>query len=78
MAVDTWVAGYRYSITSSRHTLSRTKNTDKSDRATSDQVLDPRTRIILFKMLNRNIIYEVNGCISTGKEVSSGYMAVAP
>ncbi|KAG0338819.1 Serine/threonine-protein kinase RIO1 [Podila horticola] len=41
----------------------RTKNTDKSDRATSDQVLDPRTRIILFKMLNRNIIYEVNGCI---------------
>ncbi|KAF9209581.1 Serine/threonine-protein kinase RIO1 [Haplosporangium sp. Z 27] len=48
----------------------RTKNTDKSDRATSDQVLDPRTRIILFKMLNRNIIYEVNGCISTGKEAS--------
>ncbi|KAF8965673.1 Serine/threonine-protein kinase RIO1 [Entomortierella lignicola] len=38
----------------------RTKNTDKSDRATSDQVLDPRTRIILFKMLNRNIIYEAN------------------
>ncbi|KAF9982451.1 Serine/threonine-protein kinase RIO1 [Mortierella antarctica] len=48
----------------------RTKNTDKSDRATSDQVLDPRTRIILFKMLNRNIIYEVNGCISTGKEAN--------
>lgn len=50
--------------------LHRTKNTDKSDRATSDQVLDPRTRIILFKMLNRNIIYEVNGCISTGKEAN--------
>jgi len=33
-------------------------------------VLDPRTRIILFKMLNKNAIYEVNGCISTGKEVS--------
>ncbi|KAF9986000.1 Serine/threonine-protein kinase RIO1 [Modicella reniformis] len=48
----------------------RTKNTDKSDRATSDQVLDPRTRIILFKMLNRNVIYEVNGCISTGKEAN--------
>lgn len=51
-------------------TCNRTKNTDKSDRATSDQVLDPRTRIILFKMLNRNIIYEVNGCISTGKEAN--------
>ncbi len=48
----------------------RQKHTDKSDRATVEQVLDPRTRIILFKMLNKNAIYEVNGCISTGKEVS--------
>jgi RIO kinase 1 len=42
---------------------------DKSDRATSEQVLDPRTRIILFKMIGRGLIHEVNGCISTGKEV---------
>jgi RIO kinase 1 len=42
---------------------------DKSDRATVEQVLDPRTKMILFKMLNRDIIYEINGCISTGKEV---------
>jgi len=46
------------------------KYTDKSDRATVEQVLDPRTRIILFKMLNKNAIYEVNGCISTGKEAN--------
>ncbi|KAJ1975109.1 Serine/threonine-protein kinase rio1 [Dimargaris verticillata] len=44
--------------------------TDKSDRATSEQVLDPRTRIILFKLLNRNFISEINGCISTGKEAN--------
>ena len=43
---------------------------DKSDRATNEQVLDPRTRIILFKMIGRELIYEVNGCVSTGKEVS--------
>ncbi|KAJ3219843.1 Serine/threonine-protein kinase RIO1 [Dinochytrium kinnereticum] len=43
---------------------------DKADRATVEQVLDPRTRIILFKMLNRNIIFEINGCISTGKEAN--------
>ncbi len=42
---------------------------DKSDRATNEQVLDPRTRIILFKMINRGLIEEVNGCVSTGKEV---------
>jgi RIO kinase 1 len=26
--------------------------------------------MILFKMLNRDLIYEVNGCISTGKEAN--------
>ena len=41
----------------------------KSDRATNEQVLDPRTRIILYKMIGRELIYEVNGCVSTGKEV---------
>ncbi|KAI8812286.1 RIO1 family-domain-containing protein [Cladochytrium replicatum] len=48
----------------------RQKNTDKSDRATVEQVLDPRTRMIIFKMLNSNIIFEINGCISTGKEAN--------
>ena len=42
---------------------------DKSDRATNEQVLDPRTRLIMFKMIGRELIHEVNGCISTGKEV---------
>ncbi|KAJ1953776.1 Serine/threonine-protein kinase rio1 [Dispira parvispora] len=44
--------------------------TDKADRATTEQVLDPRTRIILFKLLNRNFIAEINGCVSTGKEAN--------
>ncbi|XP_029446407.1 serine/threonine-protein kinase RIO1 [Rhinatrema bivittatum] len=43
---------------------------DKSDRATVEQVLDPRTRMILFKMLTRGVISEINGCISTGKEAN--------
>uniref|UniRef100_A0A8D3CK51 Serine/threonine-protein kinase RIO1 n=1 Tax=Scophthalmus maximus TaxID=52904 RepID=A0A8D3CK51_SCOMX len=43
---------------------------DKSDRATVEQVLDPRTRMILFKMLSRAVICEINGCISTGKEAN--------
>lgn len=44
---------------------------DKSDRATNEQVLDPRTRLILFKMIGRGLLDEVNGCVSTGKEVLS-------
>ncbi|XP_078695949.1 serine/threonine-protein kinase RIO1-like [Branchiostoma floridae x Branchiostoma belcheri] len=43
---------------------------DRQDRATVEQVLDPRTRMILFKMLNRGIIQQINGCISTGKEAN--------
>ncbi|KAF9781875.1 RIO1-domain-containing protein [Thelephora terrestris] len=50
---------------------------DKSDRATNEQVLDPRTRIILYKMIGREIIYEVNGCVSTGKEANV-YHALTP
>ena len=42
---------------------------DRADRATTEQVLDPRTRIILFKMIGRGVVKEINGCISTGKEV---------
>ena len=47
-----------------------TKIKDKSDRATIEQVLDPRTRIILFKLLNRGYLDQINGCISTGKEAN--------
>ncbi|QKX64620.1 uncharacterized protein TRUGW13939_11795 [Talaromyces rugulosus] len=43
---------------------------DKSDRATSEQVLDPRTRMILLQMINRNVVSEINGCLSTGKEAN--------
>jgi RIO kinase 1 len=42
---------------------------DKADRATVEQALDPRTRIILFKMLNRGIFNEINGCVSTGLQL---------
>ncbi|XP_078253857.1 serine/threonine-protein kinase RIO1 [Rhinoraja longicauda] len=43
---------------------------DKSDRATVEQVLDPRTRMILFKMLSRGVFSQIHGCISTGKEAN--------
>lgn len=43
---------------------------DKCDRATVEQVLDPRTRMILFKLINRRYIEQINGCISTGKEAN--------
>ena len=43
---------------------------DKSDRATIEQVMDPRTRMILFKLLNRGFVSNINGCISTGKEAN--------
>lgn len=43
---------------------------DKADRATSEQVLDPRTRMLLLQMINRGIVSEIHGCVSTGKEAN--------
>ncbi|KAI7906912.1 RIO1 family-domain-containing protein [Cokeromyces recurvatus] len=57
-------------LSSKKASGDKTIQKDKADRATVEQVLDPRTRIILFKMLNRGIFYEINGCISTGKEAN--------
>lgn len=42
----------------------------KDDRATSEQVMDPRTRMIIFKLLSSNFLTSVDGCVSTGKEAN--------
>lgn len=54
------------------------RGTDKSDRATSEQVLDPRTRMILLQMINRNVVSEIHGCLSTGKEANVYYSLSIP
>ena len=46
------------------------RDKDKADRATSEQVLDQRTRMILLQMINRGFVSEVHGAISTGKEAN--------
>lgn len=43
---------------------------DKSDRATVDQVLDPRTIRILSKLVTQGYISDIHGCVSTGKEAN--------
>lgn len=53
------------------HAASATvREKDKADRATNQQVLDPRTLVILFKMLQRGFLAQVDGVISTGKEAN--------
>lgn len=51
-------------------TQKTTTNSDKSDRATVELVLDPRTRMIVFKMINQGLFDEMQGCISAGKEAN--------
>lgn len=51
----------------------RSLHTDRNDRATSEQVLDPRTRLILFKMLSAGFLEKLDGCLSTGKEANVYY-----
>uniref|UniRef100_A0A7S1QUR5 Serine/threonine-protein kinase RIO1 n=1 Tax=Neobodo designis TaxID=312471 RepID=A0A7S1QUR5_NEODS len=52
------------------------KDVDQSERATVENVLDPRTRLILYKLVNGGTLEEINGCVSTGKEANV-YHAVA-
>jgi RIO kinase 3 len=41
---------------------------EKKEHSTSDQVLDPKTRLMLFKMVDNEVLTEINGCVSAGKE----------
>ncbi|XP_056593585.1 serine/threonine-protein kinase RIO3 [Triplophysa dalaica] len=41
---------------------------DKKEHSTSEQAVDPRTRLLMYKMVNSGILENINGCISTGKE----------
>ncbi|XP_010521624.1 PREDICTED: serine/threonine-protein kinase RIO1-like [Tarenaya hassleriana] len=50
--------------------IGKSRSVDKADRATVEQALDPRTRMVLFRMLNRGVFNDINGCISTGKEAN--------
>lgn len=44
------------------------KKFGKSEQATREQVIDPKTRLMLLKMINAGILEELNGAVSTGKE----------
>ncbi|PSR83199.1 RIO1 family-domain-containing protein [Coniella lustricola] len=46
------------------------RDKDKADRATSELVLDQRTRMILLQFINRGVVSEIHGAISTGKEAN--------
>ena len=45
----------------------RIRTKDKKDRATVEQVLDPRTRMILYQLMDRQYFSEINGSVSMGK-----------
>jgi RIO kinase 1 len=49
---------------------SQERDKDKADRATAELVLDERTRMILLQMINRGVVSEIHGAISTGKEAN--------
>lgn len=49
---------------------------NRLDIATSEQVMDQRTRVKLLKLLNADVLRELNGIVNTGKEANV-YHAVA-
>ena len=57
----------------SMETTKQSKHTGRDDRATSEGVLDPRTRLMLFKLLSNGTLSKIDGCLSTGKEANVYY-----
>lgn len=58
--------------------VGKAREKDKADRATSEQVLDPRTRMLLLQMINRSIVSEIHGVVSTGKEANVYHAILYP
>jgi RIO kinase 3 len=56
-------------LKSHSHQLGKRTNRvrDKRDQATNEISLDPRTRLILFKFVNADLIDSIGGVVSTGK-----------
>ncbi|XP_030069376.1 serine/threonine-protein kinase RIO3 [Microcaecilia unicolor] len=55
-----------------RHSLSEQRRSarlhEKKEHSTAEQAVDPKTRLLLYKLVNAGILDSINGCISTGKE----------
>ncbi|XP_077480864.1 serine/threonine-protein kinase RIO3 [Stigmatopora argus] len=41
---------------------------EKKEHSTAEQAVDPRTRLLMYKMVNAGVLESINGCVSTGKE----------
>ncbi|XP_005990813.1 serine/threonine-protein kinase RIO3 [Latimeria chalumnae] len=41
---------------------------EKKEHSTAEHAVDPKTRLLLYKMVNAGILESINGCFSTGKE----------
>lgn len=73
-------AGVSASVRESERRLdaARVRQKDKADRATAEQVLDPRTRALLQKLVSGGVVSAIHGCVSTGKEANVYYAQGVP
>jgi RIO kinase 1 len=60
-------------VRSEKKSEKRANSKGKEARATIEQVLDPRTRLILFKLMGVGFLTHIDGCLSTGKEANVYY-----
>lgn len=70
---------YSHKIKTDELSISKAKtNKDKANRATVENVLDPRTMRFLKALVNRGVITGLNGCLSTGKEANVYHAFAGP
>ena len=69
-------AGMQKHIDDTQHALHKSRKIrrrDKKDRATTELVMDQRTKTVLYSMIGSGLLDAICGCISTGKEANVYY-----
>jgi RIO kinase 3 len=51
-----------------KETKRKNRLKDKEDKSTVSKAVDPKTRLILFKMVNNGFLETVDGTVASGKE----------
>ncbi|KAL8581307.1 hypothetical protein ACOMHN_034386 [Nucella lapillus] len=46
----------------------RTRESEQKEHSTAEKVVDPKTRVLLYKLVNSHLLESLGGCIAEGKE----------
>lgn len=58
----------RLKMHSLSETKRRTRESEQKEHSTAEKAVDPKTRVLLFKLVNSGLLESIDGCFAEGKE----------